>query len=143
VHGKEALILPCLGRTEKDMQASGPQQISVEDSMSMVHLSKGMKDPASPHLMSELAIIAGIAKATLTNTKTPWDSYIGNYDLVRDKMAEALNGFDDFNQRVRQPLGFRLKQPARELQFSGTGTVDAEHHAFARSIQYNGLLVQR
>ncbi len=118
VHGKEALILPCLGRTEKDMQASGLQKITVEDSMSMVHLSGGMNEPASQHLLSELAIVAGMAKATLTNSKTPWDEYIANYDLIRDKMGEAIAGFEDFNNRVRQPLGFRLKQDARELTFN-------------------------
>lgn len=117
VHGKEALILPCLGRTEKDLQAGGFQQITVEDSMSMVHLSLGMNEPASPDLRSELAIIAGMAKATLPKTRTPWDDYVGNYDLIRDKMAEAISGFEDFNNKVRQPLGFRLKQDARELKF--------------------------
>jgi molybdopterin-dependent oxidoreductase alpha subunit len=117
VHGKEALILPCLGRTEKDLQQAGPQQISVEDSMSMVHLSSGMNEPASPHLRSELAIIAGMARATLAQSRTPWEDYVANYDLIRDKMGEAISGFEDFNRRVRQPLGFRLKQPARELSF--------------------------
>lgn len=118
VHGEEALILPCLGRTEKDMQKAGPQQVTVEDSMSMVHLSVGMNEPASPHLLSELAIIAGMAKATLSHSATPWDEYIANYDLIRDKMAEAISGFEDFNKRVRKPLGFRLEQAARELRFS-------------------------
>lgn len=118
VHGKEALILPCLGRSEKDLQAGGYQQITVEDSMSMVHLSVGMNEPASPHLRSELAIIAGIAKATLPGTVTPWDNYVGNYDLIRDKMGEAIAGFENFNQRVREPLGFRLQQDARELVFN-------------------------
>jgi molybdopterin-dependent oxidoreductase alpha subunit len=117
VHGKEALILPCLGRTEKDQQTGGPQQVTVEDSMSMVHLSVGMNEPASADLRSEIAIIAGMAKATLQNSQTPWDAYIGNYDLIRDKMAEAITGFEDFNQRVRKPLGFRLRQAARELTF--------------------------
>ncbi len=118
VVGRDALILPCLGRTEVDMQAEGPQQVTVEDSMSMVHLSKGMREPASPHLRSELAIIAGMARATLENSKTPWEKYIGNYDLIRDKMSEAIVGFEDFNKRVREPLGFRIKQPARELTFN-------------------------
>ena len=117
IHGKEALILPCLGRTEKDVQTGGEQQVTVEDSMSMVHLSKGMNEPASPHLRSELAIIAGIAKATLNSSATAWDSYVGNYDLIRDKMGEAISGFEDFNNRVRQPLGFRLDQAARDLKF--------------------------
>lgn len=117
VHGKEALILPCLGRTEKDHGRQGVQGITVEDSMSMVHLSFGMKEPRSPHLRSEVAIIAGLAAASLPGTKTPWADYAGDYDLIRDKMAEAIEGFEDFNRRVRQPLGFRLKQPARELVF--------------------------
>jgi molybdopterin-dependent oxidoreductase alpha subunit len=117
VHGREALILPCLGRTEKDHQRSGLQQVTVEDSMSMVHLSVGMKEPASPHLLSEPAIIAGIARATLPQSHTPWEEYTADYDLIRDKMAESIAGFEAFNRRVRQPLGFRLSQPARELVF--------------------------
>jgi anaerobic selenocysteine-containing dehydrogenase len=100
------------------MQASGSQQITVEDSMSEVHLSVGMNEPASPHLRSELAIIAGMAKATIPNSVTPWDRYIGNYDLIRDKMGEAIAGFENFNERVRQKLGFRLKQDARDLIFN-------------------------
>jgi molybdopterin-dependent oxidoreductase alpha subunit len=117
VHGKLALILPCLGRTEKDHQRGGVQQLSVEDSMSMVHLSLGMRKPASPDLLSEPAIIAGIAKAALPATKTPWDWYVEDYDRIRDTMAKVLDGFEDFNRRVRLPLGFRIKQPARELVF--------------------------
>jgi molybdopterin-dependent oxidoreductase alpha subunit len=117
VHGKEALILPCLGRTEKDEQACGPQQVTVEDSMSMVHLSVGKKIPASPHLKSELAIIAGIARATMPDSKVPWETWVGNYDLIRDKMGEAIAGFEDFNNKVREHLGFRLRQDARELNF--------------------------
>jgi molybdopterin-dependent oxidoreductase alpha subunit len=125
VHGTEALILPCLGRTEKDHGTRGLQGITVEDSMSMVHLSFGMKEARSPHLRSEVAIIAGMAAASLPGSKTPWADYAGDYDLIRDKMAEAIEGFEDFNRRVRQPLGFRLKQPARELVFL-TGTGKAE-----------------
>ncbi|GAA3104089.1 molybdopterin-dependent oxidoreductase alpha subunit [Kribbella aluminosa] len=117
VHGRKALILPCLGRTELDVQAAGPQSVSVEDSMSMVHLSIGRKRPASPLLLSEPAIIAGIAQATLPETRTPWSSYVEDYDRIRDIMARALDGFEDFNRRVRHPLGFRLRQPARELVF--------------------------
>jgi molybdopterin-dependent oxidoreductase alpha subunit len=117
VHGKAALILPCLGRTEIDMQESGPQFVTVEDSMAMVHPSTGMKSPASSTLLSEVAIVAGIAKASLPHTKTPWDDYVKNYDNIRETMSHALDGFEEFNRRVRQPLGFRLKQPARELVF--------------------------
>jgi molybdopterin-dependent oxidoreductase alpha subunit len=117
VHGREALILPCLGRTEKDQQRSGPQKITVEDSMSMVHLSIGSRAPASPQLRSEPSIIAGIARATLAHSRTPWEEYVADYDRIRDKMGEAIAGFEEFNRRVRQPLGFRLRQPARELVF--------------------------
>ncbi|MEU6661871.1 FdhF/YdeP family oxidoreductase [Streptomyces sp. NPDC046821] len=117
VHGRQALILPCLGRTEKDDQRKGLQSTSVEDSMSMVHLSVGMKRPASPQLLSEPAIVAGIASAALPDTSTPWEWYVEDYDRIRDTMAQVLDGFEDFNRRVRLPLGFRLRQPARELVF--------------------------
>jgi molybdopterin-dependent oxidoreductase alpha subunit len=117
VHGKAALILPCLGRSEKDEQRSGIQAVSVEDSMSMVHLSRGMKRPASPRLRSEPAIIAGMALASLPATSTPWEHYVENYDNIRDKMAEVLDGFEDFNRRAHTRFGFRIKQPARELIF--------------------------
>ena len=117
VHGRRALILPCIGRTEKDHQRGGVQSTSVEDSMSMVHLSVGMKRPASPHLLSEPAIIAGIARAALPASETPWEWYVEDYDRIRDTMSRALDGFEDFNRRVRLPLGFRIKQPARELVF--------------------------
>lgn len=117
VHGRRALILPCLGRTEKDHQRGGIQSTSVEDSMSMVHLSIGMKRPASKHLLSEPAIIAGMARAALPDSATPWEWYIEDYDRIRDTMAQTLDGFEDCNRRVRLPLGFRIKQPARELVF--------------------------
>ncbi|WP_180290861.1 FdhF/YdeP family oxidoreductase [Streptomyces sp. TLI_171] len=117
VHGRQALILPCLGRTEKDVQRGGEQATSVEDSMSMVHLSRGMKRAGSPHLLSEPAIIAGLARAALPDSGTPWEWYVEDYDRIRDTMAQVLDGFEDFNRRVRLPLGFRIKQPARELVF--------------------------
>ncbi|MFD5074249.1 FdhF/YdeP family oxidoreductase [Streptomyces sp. NPDC058371] len=117
VHGRRALILPCLGRTEKDHQRGGIQSTSVEDSMSMVHLSVGMKRPASKHLLSEPAIIACLARAALPDSATPWEWYVEDYDRVRDTMAQVLDGFEDCNRRVRLPLGFRIKQPARELVF--------------------------
>jgi molybdopterin-dependent oxidoreductase alpha subunit len=117
VHGRTALILPCLGRTEKDVQRSGEQGVTVEDSMSMVHLSFGMKKPASPQLKSECAILAGMARATLPDSATPWESFTEDYDRIRDVMAKVFDGFEDFNRRVRLPLGFRIRQPARERVF--------------------------
>lgn len=161
VHGRAALILPCLGRTEKDHQRKGVQSTSVEDSMSMVHMSVGMKRPASPHLLSELTIVAGMARAALPDSATPWDWYIEDYDRIRDTMAEALDGFEDFNRRVRLPLGFRIKQPARELvfltpsgraEFSAAALPDvvpegrhpgAGHDALARPVEHHHLLRQR
>jgi molybdopterin-dependent oxidoreductase alpha subunit len=117
VHGKRALILPCLGRTDKDHQASGVQGVTVEDSMSMVHMSYGMKEPESPQMRSECAILAGMAQATLPDSTTPWQDYAGDYDRIRDTMSQVLVGFEDFNARARRPHGFRVRQPARERVF--------------------------
>ncbi|OAK55748.1 formate dehydrogenase [Rhodococcoides kyotonense] len=117
VHGRAALILPCIGRTERDEQRSGLQSVSVEDAMSRVHLSKGSRKPPSPLLKSEPAIIAGLARATLPNSDTAWEEYVDNYDRIRDVMARVLPGFEDFNLRVRERNGFRITQPARELNF--------------------------
>ncbi|GAA2469707.1 FdhF/YdeP family oxidoreductase [Actinocorallia cavernae] len=125
VHGRQALILPCLGRTEKDRQRRGLQSTSAEDSMSMVHLSVGMKRPASRHLLSEPAVIAGLARAALPGSATPWEWYVEDYDRIRNTMAQVLVSFEDFNRRVRLPLGLRIKQPARELVFH-TPTGSAE-----------------
>jgi len=118
VHGKQALILPCLARTDKDHQANGLQGVTVEDAMSMVHISHGMKEPASPHLRSECAILAGMAQATLPSRGTPWQWYVEDYDRIRDTMAQVLDGFEDFNRRARGPHGFRLSQQARERGFA-------------------------
>ncbi len=142
VHGRQALILPCVSRTEKDFQTSGLQSLTVEDSMSMVHLSKGVKKPASPHLLSEPAIIAGMARATLPGTKTPWEDLVGNYDLIRDRMAMALDGFEDFNRRVRLPFGFRIRQPARERIFlTGSGLAEFSNAPLPDVIPTDGRLM--
>ena len=117
VHGRQALILPCLGRTEKDLQAQGRQGVTVEDAMSMVHLSVGKRRPASSELKSELAIIAGMARAAMPNSATPWEWLIEDYDRVRDVMAKVLPGFEGFNELIRNPRGFRIPQPARERVF--------------------------
>jgi molybdopterin-dependent oxidoreductase alpha subunit len=117
VHGRQALILPCIARSEQDQQRSGLQRITVEDAMSMVHLSGGMKAPISPHLLSEPAIIAGMAGATLPRSHVPWQWYVDDYDRIRDTMAQVLEGFEDFNRQVRRPHGFRIRQPARERIF--------------------------
>jgi len=117
VHGREALILPCLGRTEIDMQATGPQAVTVEDSMSMVHLSAGMNPPASDQLLSEPAIIARLAAATSPRSPTPWLALIEDYDRIRERIARVIDGFEDFNTRVRAAGGFHLHHPNRERAF--------------------------
>ena len=119
VHGKEALILPCLGRTEIDMQAGGAQGVTVEDSMSMVHISTGINPPASEHLLSEPAIVARLAAATLggpggKGSKTPWLWLTQDYRRIRDLIAQVFDDFKDFNTRVAVPGGFRLYNPASE-----------------------------
>ena len=117
VHGREALILPCLGRTEIDVQASGLQAVTVEDSMSMVHLSAGMNAPASPQLLSEPRIVARLAEATLPYSDIPWRELADDYDRIRDRIARVVPGFEDFNARVRVPGGFHLHHPNRDRTF--------------------------
>ena len=113
----QALILPCLGRTEIDLQAAGPQAVTVEDSMSMVHLSSGMNPPASEQLLSEPAIVARLAAATLPHSRTPWLWLVEDYDRIRDRIAQVIDGFEDFNARVRAAGGFHLHHPGRERVF--------------------------
>jgi anaerobic selenocysteine-containing dehydrogenase len=112
--GQESIILPCLGRTEQDIQATGPQSITVEDSMSMVHASRGKLRPASQHLRAEPSIIAGIAVATLPDTKVPWLDLVADYDRIREAIEGVFPDFKDYNTRIRTPGGFRLPLPATE-----------------------------
>jgi len=130
VHGRDALILPCLGRSEIDEQAGGRQAVSVEDSMSMVHLSSGMKAPASDALLSEPAIVARLAVATLPASSTPWLELVAHYDRIRERIAAVIPGFEDFNARVRVPGGFHLRHPARERTFA-TESGRAQFHVHA------------
>jgi molybdopterin-dependent oxidoreductase alpha subunit len=113
-HGQQAYILPALARTEGDHQDSGFQGITIEDSMCNITLSTGTNPPASNQLRSETAIIAGIAKSAIPNSRIPWDKFLNNYDYIRDAIAETVEGFADFNTRVRQPRGFYLGNSARE-----------------------------
>ncbi len=114
VTGRTALILPCLGRTEIDRQASGQQFMTVEDTMGVINPTRGNLEPASPRLLSEAAIVAGLANAVL-GPKTPidWDAHVANYDLIRDKIEAVVPGFAAFNERIR--LGtFYLPNPPRD-----------------------------
>jgi molybdopterin-dependent oxidoreductase alpha subunit len=118
VVGEEALILPTLARPERDVQAAGPQTVTVEDSMSLVHGSAGVLDPASPHLRSEVAILAGIAQATLgeRGAGVDWSGLADDYERIRDHIARVVPGFEDFNRRLRSLGSFLLPNPARDAE---------------------------
>jgi len=122
ITGKKALILPCLGRSEKDYQTSGEQFVSVENSMGVVHQSKGNLEPCSEKLLSETAIVANLANLTLKNSTTNWIDLTSNYDLIRDKIEATIPGFENFNKRVRIKGGFYLPNNARENNFKPTAT---------------------
>jgi molybdopterin-dependent oxidoreductase alpha subunit len=111
-HGKEALILPCFGRTDIDIQANGPQAVTVEDSFSMVHASNGQLQPSSRHMRSEPAILAGIADATLGKQPVDWLWLVEDYSRIRELIADTIPGFKDFNQRLEHPGGFYLGNAA-------------------------------
>jgi len=125
--GKDALILPCLGRTEIDMQVHGSQSVSVEDSMSNVHLSAGKNEPASDNLLSEPAIVARLAEAVLPDSPVKWSWYIESYDRIRDAISEVFDEFHDFNARVYHPGGFHLPHPANQHEWH-TKSGKAEFH---------------
>jgi molybdopterin-dependent oxidoreductase alpha subunit len=117
VHGRDALILPTLGRTEIDLQRGVAQGVTVEDSMSMVHISYGINQPASPELMSEIAIVAHMAQATLGSDKVDWLGRAANYALIRDDIEKVFDDFHDYNARVAKPGGFHLKVASREREW--------------------------
>lgn len=119
-NGKIAYLLPCLSRIERDVQAGGPQTVSMEDSTSCIHASFGDHPPAGDNLLSEAAIVAGIAKALLpANTKVDWDAWIGDYGKVRDAIEETYpQWFSGFNARFRQPGGFHRGNKASQRDFS-------------------------
>lgn len=123
VHGRTALILPSLGRTDKDVQASGKQFVTVEDSMSMVHRSRGGLTPSSKHMRSEVAIVCGVAASLFgSNHQVPWPSFADNYDLIRDSISRVVPGFADFNTKVRHKEGFGLPHPPRDTRTFETHT---------------------
>ncbi|GLR54370.1 FdhF/YdeP family oxidoreductase [Shinella yambaruensis] len=116
--GEVSFILPCLGRTEMDLAPNGNSQlISVEDSMSMVHGSAGINRPASPHLRSEVAIIAGIAEATVGSGIVSWSALAEDYDRIRDHIEATIPGFADYNTRLRKPRGFLLRNAAAHREW--------------------------
>ncbi|MFE2524921.1 FdhF/YdeP family oxidoreductase [Streptomyces sp. NPDC059382] len=130
VTGRRALILPTLGRTDKDVQAAGRQFVTVEDSMGMVHASRGNLAPASPHLLSEPAIVARLARAVLgAASATPWEEFERDYGTVRDRISRVVPGFEDFNARAARPEGFRLPHAPRDERRFPTKTGKANFTA--------------
>ncbi|MGV0736958.1 FdhF/YdeP family oxidoreductase [Mycobacterium syngnathidarum] len=123
IHGRTALILPTLGRTDKDFQAGGKQMVSVEDSMSMVHLSRGSLTPPSEHLRSEVAIVCQLARTLLgPDHPVPWEQFNADYDRIRDAIADVVPGCEDYNRKVRLPDGFQLPHPPRDSREFRTTT---------------------
>jgi len=140
VHGKTALILPCLGRTDKDEQGGGDQFVSVENSMGVVHSSQGVLTPPSDRLLSEPAIVARLAQATLGDrSKVNWAEMAGNYDHIRDAIEKTVPGFEDYNQRVREPGGFYLPNGARKQEFN---TPSGKAHFTVNEVPENKLADQ-
>lgn len=115
--GKNSYLFPTLGRTERDLQRSGIQSVTVEDSMSMVHASTGALKPASPWLKSEPAIVAGLARATLPASPVKWEEMAADYRLIRDAIEAVIPEFREFNRRIEQPGGFRLDNPASRGEY--------------------------
>ena len=118
IHGKDALILPCLGRTDIDLQAEGAQAVTVEDSFSMVHASNGQLQPLSRQMRSEPAVIAGIAAATLGAQPVDWHWLVADYARIRELISQTIPGFEDFNQRLARPGGFYLGNSASQRQWN-------------------------
>ncbi|QUR66928.1 FdhF/YdeP family oxidoreductase [Mycobacterium spongiae] len=123
VHGATALILPTLGRTDRDVRGGKKQVVSVEDSMSMVHLSRGGLRPPSDEVRSEVEIVCQLAR-TLLGPQHPvdWERFAGDYDTIRDAIAAVVPGCDDYNRKVRRPDGFQLPHPPRDAREFQTNT---------------------
>ncbi len=118
ITGRTALILPCLGRSERDTQASGEQFITVEDSMGIISSSRGQLDPASPELRSEPAIVCGLAEAVLGDSSgVPWRGFAQNYDLIRDRIARVVPGFEDYNCRTRAGVFYLPNAPRDQREW--------------------------
>ncbi|MBN8855052.1 MAG: hypothetical protein BGO55_25415 [Sphingobacteriales bacterium 50-39] len=119
IHGEEAIILPCLARSDKDIVNGEDQFVSCENSMGVVQSSKGMLDPISTHLLSEPVIVCRLAKATLGRRSTiDWEKYLQHYDAIRDDIERTIPGFEDYNKRVWEPGGFYLPNAPREGKFT-------------------------
>jgi molybdopterin-dependent oxidoreductase alpha subunit len=116
--GEETLLLPCLGRSEIDRRAEGPQKVTVEDSMSCVHASHGKLEPAGPKLLSEPAIVARAARAALPESPIPWDTFSEDYREIRKRIEKTIPGFQNFEARLGMPGGFYLGNAARDRKWN-------------------------
>ena len=144
VAGEEALILPTIGRSERDVQQGKEQFVTVENSMGVVSMSKGRLAPASRQLLSEPVIVARMAKAVLgTRSTVDWDSLVADYDRVRDRIERVVPGFDEFNRRVREPGGFYLPNLPRDKREWATETRKANFtcHEIPRTVLQPDQLV--
>ncbi|WP_318306458.1 FdhF/YdeP family oxidoreductase [Amycolatopsis solani] len=136
VHGRTALILPTLGRTERDVQATGAQFVTVEDSMSQVHTSRGRLEPASEHLLSEVAIVSRLAEKLFgAGHAVPWRTFEADYDLIRDRISRVVPGCHDYNRRVREPDGFVLPHAPRDSR-EFTGTANGKGNFTVSELEY-------
>ncbi len=118
VHGREALILPCLGRSDRDEIGGQRQFVSCENSMGVVQKSSGSLSPVSSHLLSEPVLICRLARAVLgPGSQTPWERYATHYDAIRDDIEAVIPGFEQYNMRVRRAGGFYLPNGARDGRF--------------------------
>jgi molybdopterin-dependent oxidoreductase alpha subunit len=144
VTGEEALILPTIGRSERDVQHGREQFVSVENSMGIVSASRGRLDPASEHLLAEPVIVARMARATLGARSTvDWDALVADYDRIRDHIEHVVGGFDDYNRKVREPGGFYLPNLPRDKREWPTPTGKAHFtvHPIPRTVLQPGQLV--
>ena len=137
IHGATALILPCLGRTDRDVQATGEQFVSCESTTGVVAQSRGVVDAVSSGLKSEVAIVAGLAKATLNGKSTlDWDALVADYDRIRDLIEQVVPGFDNYNEKVRKPGGFYLPNGPRAREFK---TPDGKAHFTVNALTEHNL----
>jgi molybdopterin-dependent oxidoreductase alpha subunit len=135
-HGKTALILPSMGRTDKNERNGQAMLLSVENSMGIVHSTKGVLEPPSPHVRPEPWIVAELAKASLKESKLDWDALSADYSLIRDLISSTIAGFDDFNERLKKPLGFELPNGARSGNFT---TPDGKAHFTVNKLSENNM----
>jgi formate dehydrogenase major subunit len=145
ITGREALILPCLGRTEIDRQVSGEQFVSVEDTVAAVHASRGSVEPVGANLLSEVTIVARIARAVAEARRArgtdahdleavDWEAFERDYDVIRDHIADVVPGCDDYNAKIRRESGFVLPHGPRDSRTFPTS--DGKAHLTVNALEH-------